>query len=87
MPGNPNINPRFKSIFINVMRTHNKGLRYCECGGRPKVVTLDFSTIEIDCCMHLGCMTLTRRDEKYEDFCLRAINAWNYGEYDHMSRN
>lgn len=86
MPENPNIIPKFREIFIKVMRKENKRLCYCNCGAKPKVTTLNFSTAEIDCCNHLGSMTLPRNGaEKYEDFCLRAINAWNYGEYEHTN--
>lgn len=86
MPENPNIIPQFREIFIKAMRTHNKGLRYCKCGAKPKVTKLNFSTVEIECCNHLGSMELSRKGaEKYENFCLRAIMAWNYGEYEHTN--
>lgn len=89
MLGEAKIVPEFKKVFIKVMRDENnslfRGLRRCDhgCQVKPKVTVLNFSTIEIECCNHMGCMSLKRRGpEKYEDFCLRAINAWNHGEYD-----
>jgi len=84
VPKERDIYPDFKKTFIKAMRDNNVELKYCQCGAHPKVKTLNFSTIEIDCCNHLGCMTILRSGpERYEEFCLRAIKAWNYGEYEH----